>query len=398
MKILQVNKYLHNFGGAEAYMFNLSDALRLSGHEVELWGQSNKKNIEVNHNYNIDYIDYKNQDIIQKIKNSFKTIYNNQSRKNIIPLLEEFKPDIVHLHNYNFQITPSILPEIKKRNITIVQTVHDSQIVCPYHRLYNFRLNNKCTKCVEGSFYNCILDRCFDNSLAASTIGALESYYYHNKNYYNNYIDHIISPSKFLADLISNRFNNEISIIPNFFEYNGKIKKDIKENYFLYYGRLSEEKGVLSLTEIFNKAQIKLKIVGKGPLGKNIDNTKYVEYIGPLYGSELFSLLRNAKFVIQPSKGYENCPMTVVEAFSFGVPVIAPNHSGFKELITNEQTGHLIDFNNKNQLVNFIRKIYNQDLSQMKKKVLKYYKSNLTKKIHIKKILSIYNKYNNAKI
>ena len=197
MKILQINKFLHDFGGSESYMFNLSCALEEQGHNVEFWGMENSKNKFSNHSFNIKYIDYSKQGIYGKIKNSFRTIYNFESKNKLKLILDDFKPDIIHLHNYNFQITPSILPLIQKKNTKIVQTIHDSQLVCPYHRLYNYRLKSRCMKCVDGAYYNCILDRCFNNSIAESTIGAIESYLYHKLDYYNKYIDHLICPSNF---------------------------------------------------------------------------------------------------------------------------------------------------------------------------------------------------------
>ena len=104
MRILQINKYLHYFGGAEAYMFNIADALKENGHEVEFWGMANEKNIVPdNYRSNNRYIDYKTQNTISKIKHSYKTIYNKSSKINIVKVIDKFNPDIVHLHHYNFQ-------------------------------------------------------------------------------------------------------------------------------------------------------------------------------------------------------------------------------------------------------------------------------------------------------
>jgi len=217
MKILQINKFLKIVGGAETYMFQLSKALQEAGHEVKFWGMQDKDNLVCDFpELEAFNIDYSKQGIVKKLSSAASTIYSVSNKTKIAKVLDLFKPDIVHLHNYNFQLTPSILPEIKKRGIKVIQTVHDSQMVCPYHRIYNFQRNEVCVKCVKGSFVNCIKDKCFDGSLLKSTIGALESYYYHGFKYYEKYIDTFISPSNFLACLLSERIRTPITVLPNF--------------------------------------------------------------------------------------------------------------------------------------------------------------------------------------
>ena len=127
----------------------------------------------------------------------------------------------------------------------------------------------------------------------------------------------MICPSNFLANLIKKKYKRSISVVPNFFEFKKKLNLYNDEDYFLYYGRISEEKGVQRLPDIFNRAKLKLKIVGKGPIQHQFVNSKHVEYLGPLYDEELYNIVKNAKFVIQPSNGYENCPMTLL-GLSFG--------------------------------------------------------------------------------
>jgi len=157
MKILQINKFLYPKGGSETYLFQLSDALKENGIEIAFWGMQDELNI-VKDQYNsfAKNINYKESGFSKKITNPISTIYSVENKKRITRILDQFNPDLVHLHNYNFQLTPSILPEIKKRGLKIIQTVHDSQMICPYHRLYNFQRNSTCTKCVTGSFINCI--------------------------------------------------------------------------------------------------------------------------------------------------------------------------------------------------------------------------------------------------
>ncbi|OUS01648.1 hypothetical protein A9Q86_07720 [Flavobacteriales bacterium 33_180_T64] len=396
MKVLQINKFLKVVGGAETYMFQLSKSLQDLGIEVKFWGMEDSENI-VNdfQGLEAENIDFQNQDLFNKLGSIVETIYSKKNRNKIAKVLDDYKPDIVHIHNYNFQLTPSILPEIKKRGIKVVQTIHDSQMVCPYHRLYNFQRDQVCTKCVKGSFINCIKDRCFDGSIFKSTIGALESTFYHSLGYYDKYIDTYISPSTFLTNLIQNRVKKDIVVIPNFTQVQSNLSLDEhKKEYYLYYGRISDEKGIHELIDIFKEINLNLLIVGKGPLEEavkeKVKENSNIQYLGPKYGDDLFKIVKQAKYVVQSSKWFENCPMTIIESFALSVPVIGSNHSGFKDLIQDKKTGFLINFDNKNSAINQLREIDMIDVSKLKKNVTNYYQKNLSENIHIEKIISVY--------
>lgn len=396
MKVLQINKFLFLQGGAETYMFQLSKALKERGIDVEYWGMEDEENIvEDTYQSFTKNISYQNQSISNILLNTGRTIYSVSNKSKIGLILDKFQPDIVHLHNYNFQLTPSILPEIKKRGIKIIQTVHDSQMVCPYHRLYNFQKKSTCTKCVTGSFSNCIKDRCFDGSFLKSVIGSVESYFYHSLKYYEKYIDLFVFPSNFLADLIQKKINNKpFEIIPNFSDKIPSIKKN-KGVYYLYYGRISNEKGIIELIDIFKDTNLQLVIIGRGDQEKKLVNTindiSNIRYLGPKYGKELFTYVTNAKFVIQPSIWYENCPMTVIESFTYGTPVIASNHSGFKDLIEHNKTGFLLDFTSKENIKKQLLKIDKFDVNILYKNIHQVYNNLLKKELHISKIEDVYN-------
>lgn len=389
MKILQVNKFLYPKGGSESYMFELSKGLMEFGHEVSFWGMDDNENIvEDVFGCFARNVDFSSQNILQKIINSIATIYSRENAKKIEYILDRFKPDVVHLHNYNFQLTPSILPQIQKRGIKVVYTAHDSQMVCPYHRLYNFQRNMVCLKCIDGNFMNCIKDRCFDSSLLKSVIGSFESYLYHGLNYYNRYIDLVISPSRFLGDLVGRQYRGRIEVIPNFVEYKRKVNS-MKENYVLYFGRISEEKGIIDILHLFDDMKINLKIIGAGPDVEKIAETKYVKYLGPKYNDELFDYIQRAKLVIQPSKGFENCPMTIIESFACGTPVVGPNHSGFMELIIDGKNGFLVDFDFEN-IKNVIMDIFGNYKQDLEDNCLESYLDGYTKAVHIPKIINVY--------
>lgn len=398
MKILQINKYLYPKGGSETYMFQLSKTLQELGHEVKFWGMKDSRNIVCDFPDNeVRHLDFSKENNVQGALKALSTIYSFRNKNKLSKVLDIFKPDLVHIHNYNLEITPSILPEIKKRGIQIVQTVHDSKMVCANHKLYNFEKNETCTKCVTSNFSHCVKDKCFDGSLIKSALGALESSLYTKLDYYNKYIDRFIVPSNFLANLLKNKINvKKIKVIPNFVDINVTKTTSPKEKFILYYGRISQEKGVLELVDIFIKMDVKLIIIGSGPqkelLEEKIKSFSHITYLGPKYNEDLFNFIQQATYVIQPSIWYENCPMTILESFALGVPVIGANHSGIKELIQHEETGYLLDFKNTEETIKQLKKIVVLPTDKLKDTIKKNFKDNYGKTNHISKVLEVYTK------
>lgn len=389
MKILQINKFLYPKGGSETYMFQLADLLKRGGHDVEFWGMKSALNIvdDVDGCF-AEEIDFSQLSGADKILKTFSTIYSKKNRRKIGVILDRFKPDIVHIHNYNFQLTPSILPEIKKRNIKIVHTMHDSQIACPFHRLYNYEKESICVRCTTGKYYNSVLTRCFRGSLMKSLIGMSESYFYHTRNYYNKYIDAFISPSAFLANIVKRKITRNIHVVPNFVQPIS-VQRNASEEYVLYFGRISKEKGILNIQSFFEKNKRKLLIVGDGLDKEGLRSGEYIQYLGPKYGDELQRFIANAQYVIQPSQWYENCPMTVIESFACGTPVICSKHSGFLEMVKDGENGYLIDFKNSEDLKK-LQQVLGKDVRGMRENCLTSYNQRYSAERHIKQILAIY--------
>ena len=114
MRVLMINKFLYPKGGAETYTFSLGRILEEHGHEVQYFGLRNEKNI-VGNNVNalVDDMDF-SAGIKKNLKAPLRIVYNRQARKEIRRVLEDFQPDIVHLNNIQFHLTPSIILEVEK--------------------------------------------------------------------------------------------------------------------------------------------------------------------------------------------------------------------------------------------------------------------------------------------
>lgn len=366
MKILLINKFLRPVGGAETYMFKLGKYLQNGGHEVQYFGMEDERNIVGNHvGEYAKNVDYHGKQHISPLKLGINTIYSKANREKLQKVLEDFKPDVAHLNNINFQLTPSIIYELKKKHIPIFQTVHDVQIACPCHRFYIEHKQRICTSCKKNRFYQCVLNRCVQRSFSKSVIAAAESYYYHCRNAYN-LVDRYICPSQFIAEQIMEAGVDRERIIVRH-NFSDVVEPNMlsveKKGYALYFGRFSEEKGIRTLLNVCDEmTDIEFVFAGSGPMEKEV--IKFCEqhinctYVGFQSGEALKKLIAEALFSIYPSEWYENCPLSVVESIALGTPVISSDLGGTKELIQDWVTGIVFRGGSKDSLRNAILTLY----------------------------------------
>lgn len=347
MKILMVNKFLYPRGGSESYMLSLGDCFKKLGHEVEYFGMYDEKNTVGNsagkYTGNMDF----HSRGLSRFLYPFKIIYSREAKKKIMEVIKKFNPDIIHMNNINFQLTPSIIYGAKKLGIPVVQTVHDYQMICPNHLLYNFKKNTPCEKCIGGSHINCIKNKCIHSSLVKSIIGVIEAKLYSFLKTYKK-VDLFICPSKFLANMLTSSkkfYKDKTFTIHNFIN-----KKEFtpqnggSEPYIVFVGRLSKEKGVDYLAKVASLLpEYTFKVAGDGPDSDVLLGIDNIKLMGFVKGKELTSLMGNAKVLLLPSVCYENCPLSILEAHSMGVPVVTMKSGGMAELVDDGVTGTLAD-------------------------------------------------------
>lgn len=395
MKILLVNKFLYPRGGAESYMLKLGNYFQNKGHSVAYFGMYDSKNIVGNpsglYTSNMDF-HTKN---LKRLLYPFKIIYSMEAYRKFSLLLDQFEPDIIHLNNINFQLTPSIIDAADKRHIPVVQTVHDSQMVCPGHLLYDRNKSELCRLCVDGSKWNCFIKKCIHGSRLKSLIGVMEGYFYEWKKTYDK-VDLYICPSSFMERVLTSkkRYDGKTRVILNFIEPVSRNVIMKKQNYILYFGRLSEEKGIHMFLKLARRfPEIQFKIAGSGPLENDCKHIENVEYLGILTGDALKKTVSAAKIVIFPSLCYENCPLSVLESISLGTPVIASSRGGTSDLIENGKTGILIKepFDTDKMEAEIKRLLTNKDLLRnMSQECLSKSKSFLSVDQYGKEIEDIY--------
>lgn len=372
MKILMINKFLHPNGGSETYIFKLGDYLKSQGHEVQYFGMEHEKRCVGNAlNVYTSNMDFHGGSKLAKLTYPLKTIYSFEARKKIRLVLDDFMPDVCHLNNFNYQLTPSILLEIdrwkKQTNkvCKVVFTAHDYQLICPNHMCRNPGTQENCEKCLGGSFVHCLRGKCVHGSLAKSAVGAAEAYFWKWMGVYK-YIDSIICCSKFMKEKMDSTplFKNKTIVMHNFIDRIKEHNID-KEAYVLYFGRLSVEKGIRTLVKVCKELpHIRFVFAGTGPLEEEIRNVRNIEYVGFQSGKALEKLIRKAKLSIYPSEWYENCPFSVMESQMYGTPVLGANIGGIPELIRtresgdDEPTGELYIAGNPEELKEKIRKLW----------------------------------------
>ncbi len=395
MKILMVNKFLHPHGGSETYMLKLGEYLTSLGNEVQYFGMEHPDRCVGNSaGCYTENMDFHNSSILKELSLPFKIIYSKEARKKISAVIENFRPDVVHLNNINFQLTPSIIYEIKKHGIPIVQTVHDTQMVCPNHKMYIDRKQSTCRECINGNYINCVKNKCLHNSLPKSMLAAFESYFYHRKNTYN-LIDRFICPSKFMTEVMQNAGvdRHKLITLHDFCDkYIHLPPKNHDKKYVLYFGRLSPEKGIKTLVDVCRELKhIHFVFAGTGELSgllKNIDN---IEYVGFKSGKELDVLIRNALFSVCPSEWYENCSMSIIESLALGTPAIGSDLGGTPELISENETGLIFKAEDRQSLKNAIESLYNnpEKLAVMSEKCIEKSNENNIEK-YTEKLMNIY--------
>ncbi|HIR96636.1 MAG TPA: glycosyltransferase family 4 protein [Candidatus Merdisoma faecalis] len=363
MKVLIVNKFLYPNGGSETYIFKIGKQLAEKGHEVQYFGMEHEGRIVGNrvesYTSSMDFHTGK----IGKLLYPFKIIYSLEARRKLRPVLEDFAPDVVHLNNFNFQLTPSILYEIERyekktgKQIRIIYTAHDYQLVCPNHLLLRPLEYELCERCLQNGFQECIRSRCIHGSRIKSILGYMEGTLYKKLHTYRK-LDAVICPSRFLRDRLAQYedLRDKLLVMHNFvdkedMQEEGDPQKETSGRYVLYFGRFCQEKGVGTLLQVCRSLpQIPFVFAGSGPMEEEVNAVKNVENRGFVSGEALYRLIAEAAFCVVPSEWYENCPFSVMESQIYGTPVLVSAIGGIPELVKDGETGELFTPGNVDEL------------------------------------------------
>lgn len=344
LNILQVNKFFYPRGGSETYLFSLMHGLIERGHSVIPFSMHHAQNLESPYSkYFVPERDFQHN---KTLSNAARALYSTEVAQALEKLLDEVPIDIAHVHNISYQLTPSIFSVLKKRNIPIVFTLHDYQLICPNYKLYTE--GSPCERCFVHKYWNAVIHKCVQSSFSASSLAATEMFLHKNVLHSYDAVDRFIAPSRFMKDIVTRWgiASDRVVHIPHGIDTKAMAQKK-RGDYVLYAGRLEKEKGVLTAIRASQQSHVRLRIVGSGAQEKELknvcatENITSVEFLGQQSPERVRELMHEAAASVVPSEWYENAPMVIYEALASSTTIVGSRIGGIPELITEGKNGLL---------------------------------------------------------
>ena len=330
MRVLFLHNRYQIRGGEDITLETEMRLLRESGHEVDLYEETN-----------LDI-----ESLASKISTALSVHYNHEQTQKVAARIREFRPDIVHAHNLFPKITVAAYDACIEEKVPVVQTMHNYRAICANGLL--LRNGTPCEKCVSGSPFHALAYRCYKNSRIGSAAVARMVAYQRRSQVWNKKVNAIVAitpfaKQKFVAAGISEK---KIIVKPNPTEdYLQDFQQIPKDNFVLFVGRLSEEKGILSLVKAWRNMPLPLKILGAGPLEGALRDvaSDQVHFVETKSRQEVLSSIRQATALILPTVCYEGgFPMVLAEALCLETPVIASQIGGIPDYLEHGKNGFLL--------------------------------------------------------
>lgn len=394
MKILLINNFHYRRGGSEAVYFNMADMLEQAGHEVIFFSCTDERNST--RGINRHFVEANSA--VNPAIGAIRYIYNRKAAQALKALIAEQRPDIAHIHLLWGGLSSSIVKTLKQCNIPIVHTAHDYRMVCP---AYTFRNGNGdiCERCLDGKYIHCLTNRCSKGKLIQSALMSLESYFRRAIKAVED-IDGFVFVSNFSYEQhlrgIPALKNKQCIVTHNAIDI--PLVNAEQGDYYLYFGRLSSEKGLLTLIDAFTTlTDLRLKIVGNGDMEEQLReaiHTPNIEMCGYMSGDSLRQIVAGAKAIIVPSEWYENNPMTIIEAAAMGTPAIGAHIGGIPEIILQGRTGYLFTPKSVEELataVNAMESLSTEDYQAMRDECKAFAASAFNTDELYNKIIKLYN-------
>ena len=404
MKVLLINIEHSYGGGANTVYLNIGEMLRRHGVGVVFFALHSTNELRC------EQSSFFGKGISQEnpISYLYNRFYNRDAAISLQRLIDAEHPDVASIHLMFGGLAPSILKVLKQNKIPIVHTVHDYAMICSKVTLRGAQ-GEICEKCKGGDYFQGVISKCHHGSFVRSLLATLEIQY-HNKRYHpTHYIDHFLFVSHFCANK-HEEMDCRFTDVSKSVLYNVPDERVVKlaretvldtyRGYYLYYGRLSYEKGLHTLIKAFvERPQLKLKIVGTGPLEQQLKDycrdlgSKNIEFLGFKTGYDLYRIVQEAKFVCVPSEWYENNPMTIIESYTLSTPVIAARIGGIPEIVNDKETGFLFNPGQVDDLLKVLDasvSLLESDYCVMKRVAADFSSLTFDRKNYIDRILNIF--------
>lgn len=406
MRVLNINKFYYMRGGVERYYFSLTKLLEDRGHDVIPFSMKDGRNYPSSfEKYFVSNLELGNPGL-KMLQHATRPIWSREAQKKLTELLDEYKPDIAHVHMLYHHLSPSILPLLKKRGIPVVMTLHDYKLICPNYLLYTE--NEVCKRCKGHKYYNAVLHKCLKDSYAVSAYTAVEMTLHKLMQVYEKNVDMMIAPSAFVRDTFVEfgQDSDKIVTIPHFVDpvFLEKAKsipaQSDKEPYMLYFGRLAKEKGIEKLVEMvyIYKPKLRLKVAGTGPLETSLkDFVKHrglesrVEFLGHLSAEQLIGQIKGAACVVMPSRFLEPFGFAALETMALGTPLVASASGALPEIVP-PNLGRLFPRDDRDAMAKAIEEVSSWDRQTVVRAGEALIKERYLPQTHYDALMTVYRK------
>ncbi|MDD5363771.1 MAG: glycosyltransferase family 4 protein [Gallionellaceae bacterium] len=399
-RLLSLNTYNYRRGGSDVVFLEQDAMFRAQGwntavmtmhhpkNEASPWSRFFADEIEFGHEYGA----------LDKLAMAGKVIYSVEAKRKISSLLDEFPADVAHAHCIYHHLSPSVLVELKQRGIPTVMTAHDLKLACPAYKMLN--RGGVCEKCRSGNLLHVVANRCIRDSLPVSALIMLESAVHKSLGLYRRTLDRVVAPSLFYKQKLMEWGwpEHQLAYIPNYVDAAAYTPRYEPGDYFFYFGRLAMEKGVATLIRAAAQAKVTLRVAGTGPEGDALKALAAevggdVEFLGFVSGEPLWKWVREARAIVLPSEWYENAPMSVLEAYACGKPVIGARIGGIPEMVKPDATGLLFESGNVDELAVCLGRMAttpDEEVAEMGRVARQYVSTTFTSQRYLNDMLALY--------
>ncbi len=351
MRILVANKFWYRRAGAERVLFDEIAWLEDAGHEVAHFSTRHPENDPSPwSDYFVPYLEIGPDTTLgrrEKAVAAGRMFWNVPAARGFGRLLRDFRPDVVHVHGIHRQISSSILVEAQRAGVPVVQTLHDYNPICASGDLLAGG-TTACDppRCGPVNVLPCIALGCVHQDTVKSVLGAADLLWRRWGVRYERLVHAFISPSRYLAELVAaHGVRRPIHVVPNAIPPREAPADVAAGEAFVYAGRLSREKGLVTLLRAVEAAGVTLLVAGTGPLHEALvaETPAGVRFLGRLPGDEVDRLLAGCRAAVVPSEWAENAPMAVLEPMVLGRPVVATRMGGIPEQLRDGVDGLLVE-------------------------------------------------------
>lgn len=361
--LLSVNNYYYERGGADVVFLRHNGMLDAQGWNVVPFAMNHRSNLGgAQRDDFVSELEYgrETDGLLTRLRKGVKAIYSFEARTKLAALIDRKTPDLCHAHNVYHHLSPSILGLVRARGIPLVMTLHDLKIACPAYSMLTH--DGICERCRDGRLYRVVTNRCMKGSLPLSALIMLESYLHAALGSYLRNVDRFLVPSRFyLRKLVEWGFPRErFEYVPNFVATDALAPRYEPGTRFVYFGRLSREKGLATLLDAAAAAGVGVDVIGSGPMEPELRHRaagRDVRFLGFMTGAALHDAVTAARAVVVPSEWYENAPLAVLEGAALGKPLIVSRIGGLPELVTEGISGWTFEPRSVDELGACLRRV-----------------------------------------